>query len=185
MAAKIDMVDQVCGLLTVLREGGRTPGGKVKWWCRCECGAEVEVSGDKLRNGRVRSCGCLNSTNKRSFRQQGEKHPKWLGGKRNKGSEAHARSILKASALSARKRGYRPINLSPTELATIFSRHDGSCDSCGLSEKECYRRHCVDHCHETGEYRGILCNACNRASGYLMDCPERCRQLARFLEKSP
>ena len=28
---------------------------------------------------------------------------------------------------------------------------------------------CVDHCHETGHIRGILCNHCNRAIGLLKD----------------
>lgn len=31
---------------------------------------------------------------------------------------------------------------------------------------------CVDHNHETGEIRGLLCNRCNRTIGLLEDDPE-------------
>jgi predicted nucleic acid-binding Zn-ribbon protein len=30
----------------------------------------------------------------------------------------------------------------------------------------------IDHCHDTGQLRGVLCRACNRALGLLGDTPE-------------
>lgn len=33
--------------------------GKSKWLCTCNCGNLTEVRGDKLRNGDIKSCGCL------------------------------------------------------------------------------------------------------------------------------
>lgn len=32
--------------------------GKARWFCRCDCGKETIVCGDKLRNGSTKSCGC-------------------------------------------------------------------------------------------------------------------------------
>ena len=42
----------------------------------------------------------------------------------------------------------------------------------------------VDHCHATGQIRGILCNNCNRAAGLACDNPKILRALARYLEKA-
>lgn len=41
----------------------------------------------------------------------------------------------------------------------------------------------VDHCHETGVNRGLLCHACNRAIGQLGDSSIRCASAAAYLEK--
>ena len=56
---KIDLTDMRFGRLVVIRECGRTKGGKVTWLCRCDCGGEVVVTSDHLRSGHTQSCGCL------------------------------------------------------------------------------------------------------------------------------
>jgi Recombination endonuclease VII len=39
----------------------------------------------------------------------------------------------------------------------------------------------VDHCHTTGEVRGLLCNGCNVAIGRMKDDPNRLRAAAVYL----
>ena len=62
---KKDLTGQTINRLVVIREYGRTKGGKVTWLCRClgkngdDCGNEVVVRGDYLRSGNTKSCGCL------------------------------------------------------------------------------------------------------------------------------
>ena len=64
-AKKIDLTGQTINRLVVIREYGRAKGGQVTWLCRClgktgdDCGNEVVVRGEDLRNGHTRSCGCL------------------------------------------------------------------------------------------------------------------------------
>ena len=41
---------------------------KAFWLCKCECGRFKVVSGDKLRSGNTKSCGCLQD----EFRKSGE-----------------------------------------------------------------------------------------------------------------
>jgi hypothetical protein len=41
----------------------------------------------------------------------------------------------------------------------------------------------VDHCHDSGKVRGILCNNCNRALGLLQDSAELLQRAKNYLEK--
>ena len=51
------------GRYTVIKRGEDRiePSGrhKIMWLCRCDCGVERLIHGDNLRNGRTKSCGCL------------------------------------------------------------------------------------------------------------------------------
>ena len=62
MPKKINLIGQKYGKLTVLSEAEkiRTPNGRshVAWLCECECGKQVVVRSDCLRNGHTTSCGC-------------------------------------------------------------------------------------------------------------------------------
>lgn len=64
MSAKKDMTGLRFGRLVVLCEDGRTKDGKAKWKCQCDCGNIVSVTGDRLRNGHQKSCGCQTSERK-------------------------------------------------------------------------------------------------------------------------
>lgn len=55
---KIDLSGQKFGRLTVIKDSGRRVNKKVMWLCQCECGNQVEVSGDNLKSGNTQSCGC-------------------------------------------------------------------------------------------------------------------------------
>ena len=63
-----------------------------------------------------------------------------------------------------------------------FRRQDGCCAIC--REPETYRlsrRLSVDHDHSTGALRGLLCNACNRALGYMRDRPDFLQNAAAYV----
>lgn len=67
--------------------------------------------------------------------------------------------------------------LTLPELDEMKESQDGKCAIC-LVEPE---RSVVDHCHDTGKVRGILCDTCNRAIGLLKDDPEILISAARYL----
>ena len=57
-----------------------------------------------------------------------------------------------------------------------------ACGICRQTFDEGSYRANVDHDHETGVVRGLLCSACNRGIGFLKDDPEACRSAALYLE---
>lgn len=66
--SRTDLSGRRFGRLTVIRSTDRRDGkGCVYWLCRCDCGNEVEVTGDKLLYGNYRSCGCLKEENMKNI----------------------------------------------------------------------------------------------------------------------
>lgn len=63
MPAFKDLTGRKFGRLTVVEraENGKCCGKSVtRWLCKCDCGNTVVVEGHSLKNGRTKSCGCLN-----------------------------------------------------------------------------------------------------------------------------
>lgn len=59
---RIDIVGQKFNRLLVIRYVGLMDGNpKSHWLCRCDCGNSKIAAGKSLKNGSVKSCGCLNS----------------------------------------------------------------------------------------------------------------------------
>ncbi len=59
-ARVIDITGQKFGRLTVISHSGSNEDRRSLWLCKCDCdGKEVTVTGKELRNGSVKSCGCL------------------------------------------------------------------------------------------------------------------------------
>lgn len=52
----------------------------------------------------------------------------------------------------------------------------GGCELCG-SDKDCR----MDHNHETGEFRGVLCHRCNIGIGVFRDSPGLLEAAVRYL----
>lgn len=65
--------------------------------------------------------------------------------------------------------------LTPADYAELLAAQNSVCAICGEPEVLTYRgrlkRLSVDHCHDTDEIRGLLCNACNTAIGMLRHDP--------------
>jgi hypothetical protein len=62
--------------------------------------------------------------------------------------------------------------------------HPRECGICGLAEVGGGPLLCVDHNHETGQIRGLLCSNCNVGLGMFADSPARLDQAAAYLRKA-
>lgn len=91
----------------------------------------------------------------------------------------------------ARYRRKHNYGLSEAQFSALLEAQDNSCKICGVlisgqhgeSEKNTARA-CVDHDHQTGEVRGLLCQRCNLALGLLDDSPNRLIAAAAYLQKT-
>lgn len=60
---------------------------------------------------------------------------------------------------------------------------NGGCAICGMTPEDHGKRLYVDHDHETGETRGLLCHNCNVAIGFLHNSQELAWQLILYLQR--
>ena len=69
--------------------------------------------------------------------------------------------------LSARRRLLRHrYGLELEEVEQMIEDQNNKCKICGLEFSVCKKTPSVDHCHDTGKVRGILCSKCNTFLGW-------------------
>lgn len=106
----------------------------------------------KRHPDKVRALGRLNyARNKEKFRSRAKANYR-------KKPEIWLRSDLK-----------RRYDMSVEEFATLLESQNGVCAICGKPERGKNNRLSVDHDHESGAIRGLLCNACNAGLGRFND----------------
>jgi hypothetical protein len=54
-----DLTGQKFGMLTCIKDVGRSKSKSVMWLCRCDCGNETIVNSGHIVSGNTKSCGCL------------------------------------------------------------------------------------------------------------------------------
>ncbi len=86
---------------------------------------------------------------------------------------------LRASSQKSRRLGYAGCTATENEIRNAFT---GFCEICGVREDECFQNLHMDHCHETGEFRGWLCYRCNNLLGRAADSISILRIAAEYLE---
>ncbi len=59
--------------------------------------------------------------------------------------------------------------LTAEEYEAILESQGGGCAICEKTPEEAGKRLSVDHDHETGDVRGLLCQSCNLALGMIED----------------
>jgi len=85
------------------------------------------------------------------------------------------------------RRNYRFLKdygVSRSEVADYLLSVGGRCEICQheihLGGRSKWRA-CVDHCHETGDVRGVLCSNCNSAIGLFANNPDLLISGSRYL----
>jgi hypothetical protein len=63
----------------------------------------------------------------------------------------------------------------------LYEMQRGCCALCNEPEEK-FAWLCIDHDHENGRIRGLLCPNCNRGLGLLQDNPSLLRKAAQYVE---
>jgi hypothetical protein len=73
----------------------------------------------------------------------------------------------------------RLYGISIDDYNSMYEQQKGLCAGCYQHQTE---RFCVDHCHETGKVRGLLCASCNKALGLIKDKTSTLVNLIHYLQ---
>jgi hypothetical protein len=111
---------------------------------------------------------------RRASRMKYYRSPKYEE-KRLKYREQHRLYLLSERGQAAKRRGRKqpePTRPKPTR-----------CECCGLSDLVFKKGLFLDHCHDTGAFRGWLCDNCNLGIGRLGDDLEGVQKAVAYLTK--
>ena len=70
------------------------------------------------------------------------------------------------------------------QFKALCEEQKGLCWICGNTDPR-GENLAIDHCHETGAVRGLLCSDCNRALGQFKDSEELLERAIMYLQKGP
>lgn len=84
---------------------------------------------------------------------------------------------------TTRKNKLQRYGLTVEQFSAMLASQSGKCPICQMELKS-PKVPAVDHDHQTGAVRGILCRQCNAAIGQLQDNPTVLRRAAEYLENS-
>lgn len=79
----------------------------------------------------------------------------------------------------------RTYGISMQEFDELVEFQSGKCAICFKPLDTINRRANIDHCHDTGKVRGILCSGCNTGIGQLGDNIEGLKRALYYLENQP
>jgi hypothetical protein len=127
------------GMEVIERTNERTKSGVTIWLCKCDCGMIHKRDSMHLLRQNVPR-ECKN-------------YKPW-----NKKYISAREGLL-----------YRNYGIKQKDYNEMFKNQKGCCAICGKHQSEFDKPLFVDHNHETGEVRDLLCNWCNYMVGILED----------------
>ena len=122
-----DLVGQRFNHLTVLEMTSERRDEKVVWKCQCDCGNIAYVTTKHLRNGEVKSCGCLAKKHQQEF---GQMNTKDIAGQRF-GHLTAIRPLLEYKTTSSGRMWECQCDCGNIINTRIHNLTDGSTQSCG------------------------------------------------------
>lgn len=115
------------------------------------------------------------------------RHRQWIADNPERAKELRNLSYKKTYTTNKYAEGVRKCTLkkkygiTPDFYEMVWEQQKGLCAVCNKPEKT-KKRLAVDHCHSTGEVRGLLCMKCNTALGKLNDDATLIEKLLKYIK---
>ena len=97
---------------------------------------------------------------------------------KNRTNESKAKRADKQIELHLKK----TYGITVTEYNKMLDEQEGKCFICQVHQNTMIKRLAVDHCHETGKVRALLCSACNTSLGLLEEDEKRINNMLNYLK---
>jgi hypothetical protein len=138
----INISSKKYGRLTVLNNY-KNIKNKIFWLCKCDCGTIKWIWSSSLKDGSIRSCGCLlhEYLIKRNVTYVGNKHSKWNNGSSNK------------------EKGYCYKFSRKSVKDNVRKFWNNTCIQCGMTGEECKEKYKAElTVHHVYNNRNSLCD---------------------------
>ena len=145
---------------------------------KCPSCGETKPLSDYYKNSSAKdghSYWCRNCTRRRN-KVYRKRHPE-----KNKRSRRQKRLDPNSGEWGYWIRTHYDIILD--EYNAMLADQGGVCAICGRTQEENGKRLSVDHDHETGAVRGLLCKSCNSGLAMFQDSPEIFHSAADYLRR--
>lgn len=95
-------------------------------------------------------------------------------------------STVRKTRNKSKQRDYdlkRNYGITEIDYVLLLNKQNDCCDICGIHKNIYGKRFAVDHDHQTGIVRGLLCSNCNTGIGKLKDNTDIIRKALKYMEK--
>lgn len=76
----------------------------------------------------------------------------------------------------------KAFDLSVDEYNSLLLKQNNECKICGIDQSLVSKKFAVDHCHSTGNVRGLLCTNCNLGLGNFKDSTKLLQKAINYLK---
>lgn len=142
-----------------------------------------------MRDGHRNECkSCNLAEKKQRYQADPAKHiagvTRWREANRERFNAYQRRNNARPERKRALRDQYyrRTFGISADEFDALLDTQGGGCAICGKRPERVASLH-LDHCHETGAIRGILCLSCNQGIGQFGDDPGLLDAAAGYLRE--
>ena len=119
---------------------------------------------------------------RRNAERNRQRVAEWQKANPDRVAETSRANYIKRRDVERNSRLKMKYGITQAQYDAMFLEQRGLCAVCRQHETTArWSSLCVDHCHETGKVRGLLCNRCNRAIGLMRDSGDLLQTAAAYI----